>query len=206
MIVAIILAVVIVGLDQLTKYLLYGMSCSLIGDFLWLESTLNTGASFGMFKDGTLFFIILTVPMVAVMLYCIISKKHNFSKLLKCSIGVILGGTIGNFIDRIIFAGVRDFIYFKSINFAIFNVADIAITVGVCLLVLSIILEFISEVKKSKQRDNDFGDLDRSTIDATEKNNMQDNKNITQEETPSNQEPNLRTSGNTKDKKGKGEN
>lgn len=145
MLVAFIISIVIIIIDQVTKFCLYGMSCSLIGDFLWLESTLNTGASFGMLKNGTVFFIIFSIPMTALMIWLIVSKKYDYGKFFKITLGVLLGGTIGNLIDRIFFAGVRDFIYFKSINFAIFNVADIAITVATIMLVVFLFLEMFKK-------------------------------------------------------------
>ena len=155
MIIAFIICAIVIVLDQVTKVCLYGMSCSLIGDFLWLESTLNTGASFGMLKNGTLFFIIFSIPMIALMVWLIISKKHNFGKFFKITLGILLGGTIGNLIDRIAFGGVRDFIYFKSINFAIFNVADIAITVATIMLVIFLVLELFKKKDKEKENKNE---------------------------------------------------
>lgn len=150
MLIAFIICAVVIILDQVTKFCLYGMSCSLIGDFLWIESTLNTGASFGMLKNGTLFFIIFSIPMIAIMIWLIISKKHDYGKFFKITIGILLGGTIGNLIDRIFFAGVRDFIYFKRINFAIFNVADIAITVATIMLVVYLFVEMFKK-KEGKE-------------------------------------------------------
>ena len=139
MVVSLIVAAVIAALDQLTKFLLYSKSFSLIGEFLWIESVLNRGASFGMMQNGTLFFIIMTIPIVAAIIYIICSKKYlnTFGKL---CLGIILGGTVGNFIDRIAFGGVRDFIYFKSIGFPIFNVADIAITVGTAMFIIALVV------------------------------------------------------------------
>lgn len=150
MIVAIIICVSIVVLDQVSKFFLYGIRMSLIGDFLWLEPAFNKGAAFGMLQDGTLFFIIVTAPMMIGMVYLIFSKRFNISTFGKISIGVLLGGTIGNFIDRIFLGGVRDFIYFKSIDFAIFNVADIAITVGVILLAIYLLIGIIKDSRKEK--------------------------------------------------------
>ncbi len=154
MLISIIIAVLIVIADQLTKYFLYGINMSLIGDFLWLEDAFNTGASFGMFKNGTLFFIIISTPLIALMVWIIFSKKPIFTKFLKASVGVLLGGTIGNYIDRIFLGGVRDFIYFKSINFAIFNVADIAITVGTIMLAVYFIIDIIRDFKNKDKKEN----------------------------------------------------
>ena len=72
MFIAFVLALVTVLIDQLTKFFLYGKSFSLIGDFLWIESPeLNTGASFGIFKDNTLVLAIISIPMIIFMIYVI---------------------------------------------------------------------------------------------------------------------------------------
>lgn len=62
--------------------------------------------------------------------------------------GFILGGTLSNLIDRIIFGGVRDFIYLKFINFAIFNIADMAVSFGVAVLCFFIVFYDIKNSKK----------------------------------------------------------
>ena len=80
------------------------------------------------------------------MIYVICSKKWLKTKIEKIALGLLLGGTIGNAIDRLVFGGVRDFIYLKFINFAIFNVADMAITIGAILFCVSII--FLRDRKK----------------------------------------------------------
>lgn len=140
MIFGLISAIVIIGLDQLTKFLVYGsVSRSIIGNLLWFDSTLNTGVAFSMFEGNSTLFFVVAMVASALLLYLIISKKWLSGNLEKISIGLILGGTISNAIDRLIFKGVRDFIYLKFINFAIFNLADFAITVGAVLFCVSII-------------------------------------------------------------------
>ena len=152
MIVAYIIGAICVLIDQLTKWLLYGKSCSLIGDFLWLEPGFNTGASFSIFSNATTFLIIFSIPVIAMMNYFMISNKVSKSKFFKISLGIILGGTIGNLIDRIALGGVRDFIYLKSINFAIFNFADIFINVGVYMLLGYVIFAAVKEYKATKAK------------------------------------------------------
>lgn len=152
MIVAYIISAVCLLVDQLTKFLLYGKSCSLIGDFLWLEPGFNTGASFSMFSNATIFLIIFSIPMVALINYAIISNKLTKSKFLKIALGILLGGTVGNLIDRIVYGGVRDFIYLKSINFAIFNFADVFINIGTYLMIGYIIYMIAKEYKKHYQQ------------------------------------------------------
>ena len=62
-----------------------------------------------------------------------------------------MGGTIANAIDRLVFSGVRDFIYLKFINFAIFNVADMAITIGAILLCVSIVVSMFKKEDAKKE-------------------------------------------------------
>ncbi len=147
MIIGLVSALLVLGLDQLTKFLIYGTaSKSIIGNLLWFESTLNTGVAFSMFEGKSILFFVLAIISAVFMVYVICSKKWLKTKLEKISIGLLLGGTIGNAIDRLVFGGVRDFIYLKFINFAIFNVADMAITIGAILFCVSII--FLRDRKK----------------------------------------------------------
>ena len=133
-------ALLVIGLDQLSKFLVYGTAArSIIGNLLWFESTLNTGVAFSMFSGKSFVFVIVACVASAVLFYLIYTKKFLKRKSEKISLALILGGTISNAIDRIIFGGVRDFIYLKFINFAIFNVADMAITIGAILLCVVII-------------------------------------------------------------------
>ena len=90
MIVAYIISAVCLLVDQLTKFLLYGKSCSLIGDLLWLEPGFNTGASFSMFSNATTFLIIFSIPMVVLMNYAIITAKVTKSKFFKIALFSII--------------------------------------------------------------------------------------------------------------------
>ena len=157
MILAFILAVGSVLLDQLTKFLVYGTPArSIIGSFLWFNSTLNTGVAFGMFEGMTIVFEVLSSVATIVFVYLILSKKYLKSRLQKASLGLILGGTFSNLLDRFIFSGVRDFIYLKFMNFAIFNVADMCVVCGVALLCISIILSIFRDIKsKNAEESND---------------------------------------------------
>ena len=153
MIIGFIVAIVSIVLDQLTKFLIYGTAAkSIIGNFLWFESTLNTGVAFSLFEGFPVIFIIIS-SIASVLIGClIISKKYCKGKVTKISLGLILGGTFSNLLDRIMFGGVRDFIYLKSINYAIFNVADMAVVCGVILLCISLIISIIRETKTIKRK------------------------------------------------------
>lgn len=143
------LAFLAIGLDQLTKFLIYGTAAkSVIGNILWFQSTLNTGVAFSMFEGKSWLFILISSLASIVLIYLIFSKKFLNKKSYKICIGLILGGTIGNLIDRIFFNGVRDFIYLKFINFAIFNVADAVIVVSVMLFCVFMLIDTFKKEKK----------------------------------------------------------
>ncbi len=159
MILGIIFAVASIILDQLTKFLIYGNApVSIVGNVLWFHSTFNTGVAFGMFKNGGIVFILLSSVASIVLIYLLLNKKVLSSKTEKVSLGLILGGTIGNLIDRISFGGVRDFIYLKFIDFAIFNFADMCVVFGVLILCSYILFKsFKKEDKKEdKKKTNDW--------------------------------------------------
>ena len=161
MIFGFIVSLVVVGLDQLTKFLIYGSPArSIIGNLLWFESTLNTGVAFSMFEGKSYIFIITSLLASAIFCWLICSKKFFSGKFEKVCLGMILGGTIGNVIDRFIFAGVRDFISLKFMNFAIFNVADMGITIGAAMLCVYIIVSIFKPEKpkiisENKEHEND---------------------------------------------------
>lgn len=154
MIFGLICAALVIGADQLTKFLIYGLpEKSILGDLLWIDSRFNTGVAFSMLEnlDGADYIFIVTALLAsAVFVWLICSKKFLKHKFSKVSIGLILGGTVGNVIDRIAFGGVRDFLYFKFINFPVFNIADVAIVIGV-ILICVYILFFGFKSKKSEE-------------------------------------------------------
>lgn len=157
------IAVAIVVADQITKAVLYGQSYSVWGDFLWVESSFNTGAAFSFLSGKVWLFICISVLSCAVMIYFICSTKWGLGMYTKISLSLVLGGAIGNLIDRIMLGGVRDFIYLKSINFAIFNVADMAVTVGAIALVISVIIDIIktNNRKSANGTENNWKSGDR---------------------------------------------
>jgi len=140
MVASIIIFISIVALDQLSKFLIFGLPArSIIGELLWFQSEKNTGAAFSMFSGNNVFFIIITSVACVALGYLLFSKKFMTHKLEKISLALVLAGAISNLVDRILFSYVRDFIYLKFINFAVFNVADAAITIGSILLIISIL-------------------------------------------------------------------
>ncbi|GAA4715786.1 signal peptidase II [Brevibacillus fulvus] len=140
-----IIAIVIILLDQWTKYLVathmqIGESIPLIPEVFHLTSHRNMGAAFGILQNQRWLFIAITLVVVIGIIVSLvrIGKKQPRTSL---ALALVLGGAIGNFIDRAATGQVVDFLYIKLINFPIFNVADMAITFGVVLLLLDILLE-----------------------------------------------------------------
>ncbi|MGC5325652.1 signal peptidase II [Brevibacillus sp. SYSU BS000544] len=140
-----IIALVAVIIDQLTKYLVVtkmelGQSIPLITDVFHLTSHRNMGAAFGILQNQRVLFIVITI---AVIVGIIVSLKRigTSQPRVSLALSLVLGGAVGNFIDRVSTGKVVDFLDFTLINFPIFNVADAAITVGVGLLILDLLLE-----------------------------------------------------------------
>ena len=109
-------------------------------EFRYIE---NRGAAWGMMQGAGIFFIILTFAVMAGMIVLVakMPSVKRFRPLLAFAIQLFAGG-IGNLIDRIGLHYVRDFIYFKIIDFPVFNVADICVTCGVCLLVILVVFVY----------------------------------------------------------------
>ena len=144
-----LISVVIVLLDQLTKWLVVqnlglGDTIPLIDGALHFTYVRNTGAAFGMMKDSRWVFMVVS-SLAIVALVVLIARYAKEDKFTTITLAMILGGGVGNMIDRVRLGYVVDFVDFRLINFAVFNVADSFVTVGACLLIFCLIREFISE-------------------------------------------------------------
>ncbi len=100
----------------------------------------NTGAAWGMFEGKMFFFYLITAVAVGTLLYLMFKEKGK-SKLLLTAYSFILAGAVGNFIDRIRLGYVVDMFKFEFIDFPIFNVADICLTIGVIFLFYYVIFK-----------------------------------------------------------------
>ena len=113
-------------------------SLPLIPRVLHLTYVQNTGAAFGMFKDGGgIFTVVAIVVAAAIVFYYRQIPEGQIS--IRVALGLQLGGAIGNLIDRLLFGTVTDFIFFHwydALQAPIFNMADLAITSGVVVLAL----------------------------------------------------------------------
>lgn len=160
-----ILICALVALDQYTKHLAVihlkdKPAYIIINGVLELNYLENKGAAFGMLQNQKAFFIFVAVVILSVIGYVLL-KTPNTKKyrLLHLLLSLIAAGAIGNMIDRIRLDYVVDFIYFVLINFPIFNVADIYVTVSTAVLVFLLLfvykendLNFIS-FKQKKYRE-----------------------------------------------------
>ncbi|MFO8068660.1 MAG: signal peptidase II [Alkalibacterium sp.] len=149
-----IIALVIIGIDQLTKYLTVANiplheTREVIPSILSFTYHQNTGAAWSILEGQMIFFYIVTLIVVGVIIYYLHSYGKN-DKLFAFSLSLILGGAVGNFIDRLIHQFVVDMVRLEFIDFPIFNVADAALTVGVGLMMLYLILDEWKEYKQKK--------------------------------------------------------
>ena len=119
----------------------------------------NSGAAWGMLSGRINLFLVFTVIVMLIVTYVIINlpaTRKYMPLLITCTL--LVSGAVGNFIDRVRFGYVRDFIYFKLINFPVFNVADCYVTVSVALLIILILFVYKEDdfgfLKLSKKGDN----------------------------------------------------
>lgn len=146
-------AVFVIILDQITKGFVaakmnVGESIPVWKDVFSITSHRNEGAAFGILQGQMWVFYIITVIVVFGIIYYLqrYGRQHAF---LGIALALVLGGAIGNFIDRLFRGSVVDFLYFRIIDYPIFNIADSALVVGVILILIHMLLE---ERKEKKHR------------------------------------------------------
>lgn len=135
-----IIAALILLIDQITKWLIVknmeiGENIAVIENFFYITSHRNRGAAWGILQGQMWFFYIITAVVIVGLIYYI-QKHTKENKVMGIALGFMLGGAVGNFIDRLFRKEVVDFIntYIFSYDFPIFNIADSALCIGVGLL------------------------------------------------------------------------
>lgn len=125
---------------------------TIIKNFFYIVHSENKGAAWGILQNGRYFFIIITAIILIVLAYFM--RKYD-NKLLKASIAFIIGGAMGNMIDRIFRGSVTDFLdfYIGSYHFPTFNAADSFVVIGTFLLAYYLL--FIYKDNDDKKRDNE---------------------------------------------------
>lgn len=135
--------VLIVILDQVAKffvvhYLNIGHDVTILDKILSFGYVENRGAAFGVMNNSRWLFVAVTLIAMGFLIWYIV-KKRPTHKLLRASLALIGGGAVGNFIDRLFFGRVIDFIKFSFFDFPYFNIADSCLTIGVILLAIYIL-------------------------------------------------------------------
>lgn len=149
-----ILMALIVFVDQLTKYLTVFYlkpvdTVPLIQDVLHLTYVENRGAAFGMLSENRWVFMTVSIVAILLLVVYLIWKKPK-DKWVCLSLSFIIGGGIGNMIDRVALGYVVDMIDFRLIHFAVFNVADSFVCVGAGILMVWLIVTGFREYKAEK--------------------------------------------------------
>lgn len=154
MLVYYVIAGLIIGLDQVTKWLVVenmylGESITLVDGVLYFTSHRNPGAAWGMLAGQMTFFYIITIIVIGAIIYYMQTYAKN-DRILGIGLGLVLGGAIGNFIDRVLYQEVVDFInvYIGTYNYPIFNIADSALVIGVIFIGYVTLKEEIQKGKK----------------------------------------------------------
>ena len=155
LIIDIVLILLLVAFDQVIKYyasttLEQQGSIVLWEGVLQLTYLKNTGGIFGVLQNQTLFILFMVSILILIVIYLLtkLPDKPRFNKL-HVVLSVLLAGALGNLIDRIRFGYVIDFIYFVGVDFPIFNVADIMISVSTIVLIFLLIFYY-------KEKDLEF--------------------------------------------------
>ena len=143
---SIIVAIILV--DQLTKWwvvsnFLMFESLPLISGFLYLTRRFNTGAAWSLFEGQLLFFVVITIIAVALFSVMLWQSYKNNESWQSVGLALLIGGAIGNFIDRVRLGGVVDFIdvYIFTYDFPVFNVADSALTIGIICYMIGVLID-----------------------------------------------------------------
>ena len=154
-----LIAGISVVLDQVTKQIVMntmsvGQSIPIIEDFFYLTSHRNEGAAWGIFQGQMMFFYVVTAIVIVIILFWMRGLKLPSEKFLGIALALILGGAIGNFIDRVLYQHVVDFLDFIILgyDFPIFNVADMSLCIGVFLMGVDAVIETVREVKIKKMQ------------------------------------------------------
>ena len=139
-----IIAILILIIDQVSKSLIevffkFNESIQIIKDFFYITVVHNTGGAWSIFDNHSYFFILFSIIAVIILIKFMFSFKNNLRNNIAFSLTI--GGILSNLADRIFLGHVRDFLDFKlfGYNYPIFNIADIAIVIGVILLIVAII-------------------------------------------------------------------
>lgn len=142
-----LIAIAVILLDQISKHFVCTNlkpvgSIPIIDGILNFTYVENTGAAFGILSDNRAVFMVISVLIIVLLSYIVV-KFHGQSKLFDVCLGLIVGGGVGNMVDRAILGYVVDFIDFCAFDFWkwVFNIADSAVVVGCILAIIFVIFD-----------------------------------------------------------------
>ena len=183
-ILAVICGILVVVIDQVSKYLVtvkmdLNEVITIIPGVLNFNRILpNAGAAFGILEGKTWLLITVTAIIMVICIGLLIRKTFD-SKLMLWALCLVLGGGVGNMIDRVYRGGnVIDFLEFGFVEFPVFNIADCAVCIGAALMVLYFISDFIKDSRKKAELANI--DLDAMTAAAPEAESESENTAVSE--------------------------
>lgn len=155
-IISLISIAVLTAADQVIKlfverFLAPVGTAEFINGFIGWNYVRNTGAAFGSFSDNTVLLSVVTGTVLLAGIVLIAMKKVKSKFCLVCAVMIISGG-LGNLIDRVLKGYVVDFIDLQFMDFAVFNFADILVTVGAFALMFYVIADIFRDRKKSGEK------------------------------------------------------
>ena len=183
-ILAVICGILVVVIDQVSKYLVtvkmdLNEVITIIPGVLNFNRILpNAGAAFGILEGKTWLLITVTAIIMVICIGLLIRKTFD-SKLMLWALCLVLGGGVGNMIDRVFRGGnVIDFLEFGFVEFPVFNIADCAVCIGAALMILYFISDFIKNSRKKAELANI--DLDAMTAAAPEAESESENTAVSE--------------------------
>lgn len=139
-------------IDQVTKYIVRANlqlleKIIIIPNFFSISHVENSGAAFSILESNSYILIFISLAVLLYLVHYINKEEKSLNNIYSTSLGMILGGIVGNLLDRILYHGVTDFLAFKffSYNYPVFNIADILIVLGVLILIGEFIKEEIDK-------------------------------------------------------------
>lgn len=174
-ILAIICSVLVVVIDQVSKYLVITqmepnqiIENVIPGIINFNRIPPNSGAAFGIFQGQTWFLITITC-LIMVVCVCMLVRKTFDSKMMFWALCLVLSGGVGNLIDRVFRGGnVVDFLEFAFFDFPVFNIADCAVCIGAGLIVFYFVLDLIKDTKMKKQLSTETAEINKGEPEKAE--------------------------------------
>ena len=150
-IISIVIGIIIILLDQLTKILLMNKNITIIPGFINFTYTENTGAAFGIGSNNIIMVIVVNIIILGFVIKFLKDNNERIDSWITIPLIAILAGGISNLMDRICRGFVIDFIDVNIFNFPNFNIADISIVLGIFTLIIVITKQIIMENKEEKE-------------------------------------------------------